>query len=183
MVDIPKSTPVLRFDAGLPKKYLDKIRDNVSAIVLNGDHLWLGGDEGTSIHRMTLETSRNFGDHTSFDLFDTLKLPGPAKEEIDIEGLDVDGGYLWLIGSHSAKRKKADKDVGTAENLQRRHDRARWQSVHARESAAGCHRETSGKAWRVDRRATTRRCTREPADQGTAERSPCRPVCPARAEE
>ena len=54
MVDIPKSTPVLRFDAGLPKKDLDKIRDNVSAIVLNGDHLWLGGDEGTSIHRMTL---------------------------------------------------------------------------------------------------------------------------------
>jgi hypothetical protein len=119
MPDVPKSAPILRFDPALPKKDLDKIRDNVSAIVLEGDHLWLGGDEGTSIHRMTREASGNFGGHTSFDLFGTLQLPGPAKEEIDIEGLDVDGGYLWLVGSHSAKRKKADGDKGTAENLQR----------------------------------------------------------------
>ena len=47
MADMPKSSPILRFNPALPKKDLEKIRDNVSAIVLDGNHLWLGGDEGT----------------------------------------------------------------------------------------------------------------------------------------
>ncbi len=119
MADIPKSSPILRFDPSLPEKDLKKIRENVSAIVLDGSHLWLGGDEGTVIHRMTRDPSGNFADHTMFDLKDTLKLPGPAKEEIDIEGLAVDEGYLWLIGSHSAKRKKAEEDKSALENIRR----------------------------------------------------------------
>jgi hypothetical protein len=119
MPDMPKHSPILRFDSGLPKKELQKVRDNVSAVVLDGDHLWLGGDEGTSIHRMTREQAGHFSSHTSFELKDTLGLPGAAKEEIDIEGLDVDGGYLWLIGSHSAKRKKAEDDKTPEENRQR----------------------------------------------------------------
>ena len=32
----------------------------------------------------------------------------PAAPEV--EGLDVDGGFLWLIGSHSSKRKKPDSN-------------------------------------------------------------------------
>lgn len=119
MPDSPKSSPIVKFDAALAKKDLAKVRDNLSAIVLRDEHLWLGGDEGTSIHRMTREASGNFGGHTIFDLHDTLELPAAAKEEIDIEGLDVDGGYLWLIGSHSAKRKKAEADKSTGENLDR----------------------------------------------------------------
>ena len=47
MADKPKSV-LLRFNPGLPPKELKKVRDNVSAIVLDGNHLWLGGDEGTS---------------------------------------------------------------------------------------------------------------------------------------
>src|SRR5204862_995143 len=101
MPDVLERSPVLRFDAGLTQKALQKIRDNISAIVLDGDRLWLGGDEGTSIHRMTREPSGDYGSHTGFELKDILHLPGPADEEIDIEGLDVDGGYVWLIGSHS----------------------------------------------------------------------------------
>src|SRR5688572_17461652 len=119
MADTPTSSPKLQFNSELSKKDLEKIRDNVSAIVVDGSHLWLGGDEGTSIHRMTRDASGDFGGHTSFDLKETLDLPGPAKEEIDIEGLDVDGGYLWLIGSHSAKRKKAESDKSDAENFER----------------------------------------------------------------
>ena len=106
MADITKSSPSLQFNPTLPKKELEKVRDNVSAIVVNDRYLWLGGDEGTFIHRMTRDPSGNFGDHASFDLKEALKLPGSDKEEIDIEGLDVDGGYLWLIGSHSAKRRR-----------------------------------------------------------------------------
>lgn len=119
MIDIPRSTPILRFDTTLSKKDLAKIRDNLSALVLQDEHLWLGGDEGTRIHRMTRDPSGDFNDHRQFELKDLLKLPGTAKEEIDIEGLDADGGYLWLIGSHSAKRKKAEDDKSPEENLDR----------------------------------------------------------------
>ena len=110
------SSPILRFK--LPDEELDKARENVSAIVLHGEHLWLGGDEGTSIDRMTLGSDGHFGAHKRFQLKDLLKLPAKPKEEIDIEGLDVNDGYLWLTGSHSAKRKKADKPTD-AENLDR----------------------------------------------------------------
>ena len=116
MTDMPRSSPSLQFNGTMPTKELAKIRDNLSAIVLHGRHLWLGGDEGTLIHRMTRDAVGNFSDHTTFDLKDTLALPGSADDEIDIEGLDVDGGYLWLIGSHSAKRKKAESEKDTEEN-------------------------------------------------------------------
>jgi len=119
MPDLPKSSPILRFNTALLKKDLAKARDNLSGVVLEGDHLWLGGDEGTSIDRMTRDGSGNYGSHIRFELQKTLHLPAPAKEEIDIEGLDVDGGYLWMIGSHSAKRKKAESGKSTAENLER----------------------------------------------------------------
>ena len=98
---------MLRFNAAVLKKDLAKARDNLSAVVLRDIHLWLGGDEGTSIDRMTRDANGNFGDHARFDLKDLLELPAPAKEEIDIEGLDVEGVYVWAIGSHSAKRNLA----------------------------------------------------------------------------
>jgi hypothetical protein len=119
MADLPESSPILRFDAALLKKDLAKARDNVSAIALRGEHLWLGGDEGTSIDRMTRDAAGNFGSHVRFELKDLLALPASPKEEIDIEGLDVDGGCLWLIGSHSAKRKKADPEKTDADNVER----------------------------------------------------------------
>jgi len=119
MADTPKSSPILRFSAAVLKKDLAKARDNLSAVVLRDNHLWLGGDEGTSIDRMTRDARGNFGEHTRFELKDILRLPAPAKEEIDIEGLDLDGGYLWLIGSHSAKRKKAESDKSLSENIDR----------------------------------------------------------------
>src|SRR5688500_3728602 len=118
MPDRPKRSPILRLDPTLSKKELEKIRDNFSAVVLHGSHLWLGGDEGTSIDRMTQDSDGNFGSHTRFDLAPLLNLPG-GEEEIDIEGLDVDGGYLWMIGSHSLKRKKAETDKTVPENIER----------------------------------------------------------------
>jgi hypothetical protein len=39
-----------------------------------------------------------------------LNLPAADTEEADVEGLDVEDGWLWLVGSHSVKRKKPDDD-------------------------------------------------------------------------
>lgn len=39
--------------------------------------------------------------------------------EIDIEGMDIDGGCLWLTGSHSSKRRRPRTKGGPAERLSR----------------------------------------------------------------
>jgi Protein of unknown function (DUF3616) len=122
MPDTPKSSPILRLDNALPKKELAKIRDNFSAIVLHEGRLWLGGDEGTSIDLMIRDAAGDFGSHQRFDLQPLLKLPDETEAEIDIEGLDVDGGYLWLVGSHSLKRKKPDEGDDPEDNIDRLSD-------------------------------------------------------------
>ena len=119
MSDTPKDV-TLRFDTNVvPPDQLKDVLENLSAVVQHGDHLWLGGDEGTCIDRMTRQPSGEFGAHARFDLKPLLNLPGPADQEIDVEGLDVNGGYLWLIGSHSAKRKKAEDKKTPEENFER----------------------------------------------------------------
>ena len=109
----------------------DDLRDGLSAIVRQGDHLWVANDETTSLERLTLEGDQARA-HRSFDLTDFLKLPGEG--EIDIEGLDVEGDTLWLVGSHSAVRKRvkgtptpaqAREALATVEVSQRRRVLAR----------------------------------------------------------
>jgi hypothetical protein len=77
------------------------LRDGLSAIAREGEHLWVANDETTSLERLTIEGDQA-GAHRSFDLTDFLELPGEG--EIDIEGLDVEGDTVWLLGSHSAVR-------------------------------------------------------------------------------
>lgn len=119
MPTIPVRRPVLAFDKTLPPKALADIRDNLSAIVLSKHHLRLGGDEGTQIERLTASGDGNFEDHQRFDLASFLDLPVAGKSEIDIEGLDINSGHLWLVGSHSLKRKKFDQTKTDEENRKR----------------------------------------------------------------
>lgn len=107
--------PVLNLDTALPA--FKDIRDNLSAIVLADEHLWLGGDEGTEVHRLTRNAKGDFEAHKRFDLKDLLKLTDSS--EIDIEGLDVQDGYLWLTGSHSLKRPKPGKDGSVEDRFQK----------------------------------------------------------------
>ena len=95
-----------------------ELRDGLSVALQIGNTLWVANDESISLERLTLGTtgrSRNFthaGQHKQFPLVDYLQLPAasgedPAKiEEVDLEGLAYDDGYLWLVGSHSLKRNK-----------------------------------------------------------------------------
>jgi hypothetical protein len=90
------------------------VRDALSAVIPIGDTLWLANDETTHLERLILQGedcdgNPQYGDHTHIDLHAYLQLPiaaGEKNSEIDVEGLDYHDGYLWLVGSHSLKRKQ-----------------------------------------------------------------------------
>jgi Protein of unknown function (DUF3616) len=85
------------------------VRDGLSTALRTGDNLWVSCDERTSIERLRLTGPHEFGEHTRYELADLLDLTNETeKVEIDIEGLGECGHYLWIIGSHSLKRKQPD---------------------------------------------------------------------------
>lgn len=88
-------------------------RANLSALALHGRSLFLGTDEGTVLDRLTGSAADGFAAAEAFSLEDVLDLQrsGGGAAEIDIEGLDIEGTKLWLVGSHSRTRgKPGDKD-------------------------------------------------------------------------
>ena len=85
-------------------------RTGLSAAVVSDGHLWLACDEGCRLDRFDVQRAGlRCNHHTTFDLVDLLKLPADPDEEADIEGVDVDEGWWWFVGSHSVQRKKAKK--------------------------------------------------------------------------
>lgn len=115
-MQIKTTTPLLQFQ-NPPKK----LRDSLSAAVFAGEDLWVASDETTSVERLSTDDGLTFQHHKSFSLNGLINLPAEgteADQEIDIEGLDFDDSYLWLIGSHSLKRKKVERtDKGTDPKL------------------------------------------------------------------
>lgn len=124
----PSSTVDLEFhperdDLGKGKE----LRDGLSVALQIGDTLWVANDESISLERLSLIKEANTGkyrygrQHQQFSLADYLRLPvAPPKdpadlEEVDIEGLDYADGYLWLVGSHSLKRKNSTLEDGAKE--------------------------------------------------------------------
>lgn len=89
---------------------IEDIVKNLSGVVSshNGKYLWMGTDEFQTIERFTrLENNSGiFGEHKWFKFQDFIDGFDEGNGEVDIEGLDYDNGYLWVIGSHSGKRKK-----------------------------------------------------------------------------
>lgn len=92
----------------------DIVRD-LSAVVLTPEpYLWVGSDETTAIERLSLihaaisgsgeSVPQVWGNHHAFAIADLLDWP--TDTEIDFEGFDYDDHYLWVVGSHSTKRKK-----------------------------------------------------------------------------
>ncbi len=124
-------TVLLEFDPRLNKLRKDKkLSDGLSAVVQIGQTLWVANDEALSLERLSRQRETGDGairyaDHKQFPLHDFLQLPVPPKEgddkieEADIEGLDYDSGYLWLVGSHSLKRDKPKEEKSTEKNAER----------------------------------------------------------------
>jgi hypothetical protein len=106
-------------------EHVEELTGGLSAAVFVGDDLWVACDELTSVERLSPRGGRGFGSQRSFELRGPLGLPAfgmkKVDQEIDIEGLAFEGGYLWLAGSHSPKRKnvsvKKDRDGEDDKNI------------------------------------------------------------------
>lgn len=98
-------------------------REELSAVVQTPDgYLWIGSDELLTIDRLSPTTPNElgeyaYGEHQQYAVGDYVDLPD-SQSEIDIEGLDFEAGYLWLVGSHSTRRKGV-KGKNAQKNIQR----------------------------------------------------------------
>ena len=107
-----------RHHDALGEQVTEPLRNNLSVVKQSGRCLWVASDETDTIERLTTRDWRTFGGHTTYKLTDFFDLP--VEGEVDIEGLSVDGDYLWICGSHSLKRKKPNPDEhGVEEALER----------------------------------------------------------------
>jgi hypothetical protein len=104
---VGKSAPrvPLRFDPSALHIGTVDLRTGLSAVALDGDTLWLACDEGCRVERLTKDDRGAFSSHTFTGLGTVLTLPADDSEEADIEGMDVADGWLWIVGSHSVKRR------------------------------------------------------------------------------
>ena len=97
----------------------DPVRSDLSALALLDDTLWVANDELATVERLR-RTDSGYGQHQPFHLSDYFELPGGPADEMDIEGLEIDGGYLWVLGSHSLTREKPEPGSrDRAESLRR----------------------------------------------------------------
>ncbi|MFG6196811.1 DUF3616 domain-containing protein [Nonomuraea sp. JJY05] len=92
----------LRFDHA---SRASQTHTNLSAIRQGSAGLWVAGDETATFEHLTW-TGDHFGAQRTFPLADYVDLPAGPEDEADIEGLARANGYLWLVGSHSLKRRK-----------------------------------------------------------------------------
>lgn len=90
---------------------------SLSAVEQIDNALWVAGDESTTIERLTSDDYANYKNHVSLDLTRSFDLPGKEQEEIDLEGIawDKKNERLWLVGSHSLRRKKPRPDDSDAD--------------------------------------------------------------------
>lgn len=149
----------LHFDADLNDLAKGKaLRDGLSVALQVGATLWVANDETVSLERLTQRSDDgtgacHYGQHKQFQLSDYLALPVPPGDdpdeldEADIEGLAFDGGYLWLVGSHSLKRKKPKLKEGYGKaskqlaKVSRDGNRYLLARIPMLDEAGGCHLE------------------------------------------
>lgn len=115
---MPDQEPVRRlrlsFDAARLREAGVPVHRDLSAVVREGDTMFVACDEGSALERL-LRDGDGFGRHSHIPLDDLLDLPAGPEGETDIEGLAIDDGWLWVVGSQSIKRDKVkDGDSGAA---------------------------------------------------------------------
>jgi hypothetical protein len=92
----------------------DPVAEDLSAVARAGDTLFLSCDETAGIERLRPEGSGRWGGHEHVNLGETFALPDGPAGEMDIEGLEADDGWLWIVGSHSLKRRRPKREENDA---------------------------------------------------------------------
>ena len=108
-----------QFILQFPEEFKDRCEDISAILLISEQFLFLGSDETATLERLSLQDDRTFANHKHFDVADFIELPGEKDQEIDIEGLDYSDGYIWLVGSHSWKRKKPKDTKSDRKNIER----------------------------------------------------------------
>ena len=103
---------------------LDAVPRDISACVLTGDTLWVACDESAEVIALERAGADRFGSPRVFPLtnyFGRFAQPPrkksrslKARGEMDIEGLAAEGGYLWIVGSHTRTRARPKGDAAEA---------------------------------------------------------------------
>ena len=79
----------------------DPIWADVSSLAAAGRTLFVTCDETASVEGLDWDPDAGrAGAHRSYPLGLVFELPAGAKGEMDIEGLAVSDGWLWVCGSH-----------------------------------------------------------------------------------
>jgi hypothetical protein len=102
----------------------EAISTDLSAAALSGQHLWVASDETARVERLTRLADDRWGNHRVFAIGALVDLPDQG--EMDIEGLAVDGGYLWAVGSHSARRLKPGPGERDPDKVRERLATLKW---------------------------------------------------------
>jgi hypothetical protein len=82
------------------------VRSDLSTVAAKGRCLWVANDEFATVERLLRQSDGSYAGHKIVHLAELFDLPEGAGGEMDIEGLDVADGYLWVVGSHSLTREK-----------------------------------------------------------------------------
>lgn len=96
----------------------DPIQEDLSASARIGDSLFVSCDETTGVERLTPESRTLWTEHGHYNLGAFFDLPDGDVGEMDIEGLQIAGETLWIVGSHSLKRGKPDDGDTPVEALE-----------------------------------------------------------------
>jgi hypothetical protein len=84
----------------------EPVRSDLSTVTAAGRCLWTANDELATVERLVRQKDGSYGDHQPVHLAELFDLPEGADGEMDIEGLDVADGFLWITGSHGLTREK-----------------------------------------------------------------------------
>lgn len=92
---------------------LDPVRRDLSAAASLGGDLFVAADETATVERLTRDEDGHWRHHHNIVVGELLELPDGPMGEMDIEGMAIDDGYLWITGSHSLKRDKPEPSENT----------------------------------------------------------------------
>ena len=132
-----------------------EVRSNLSSVTACGRCLWVSNDELATVERLLRQDDGGFAEHVVMQLAELFDLPEDEGGEMDIEGLDIADGYLWVVGSHSltrAKPKPGENDAAEAlarlsevEHHPNRHFLGRIPLVEAHPTSSSAPRADEGK--------------------------------------